>query len=45
MKMLKLIIKQVKLVKNELKSKIYKLILIMIFNKIYKNKLKMNDSI
>lgn len=41
--MLKLIIKQEKLLKKELKNKIYKLILIMIFNKIYK--LKMNDSI
>lgn len=45
MKMSKLIIKQVKLVKKELKSNLYKLILIMIFNKIYKNKLKMNESI
>ena len=45
MKMLKLIIKQEKLLKKELKNKIYKLILIMIFNKIYKNKLKMNESI
>ena len=42
MKMLKLIIKQEKLLKKELKNKIYKLILIMIFNK---NKLKNNESI